>query len=154
MRATLLPTVALVWLSTCLFFLGHGALSAQAADVQFEAILVWGTDDAKPPAGKDYKPVEPELRNKFKKLFKWSNYFEVRRKPFNLVSGINQRVEISPKCQLDVKDSGNSGVEVVLFGQGKEVARQKQALPKGELLVLGGDAPNSTAWLVVIKRLQ
>jgi hypothetical protein len=150
----MLPTTALVWLSTLLFVLGNGAISAPAADLRYEAILIWGTDDAKPPEGKDYKPAEPEIRNKFKKLFKWSNYFEVRRTTFTLAPGIKQRVQISPKCELDVKDSGNSNVEVVLFGKGKEVARQKQGLPKGELLVLGGDAPNATAWLVVLKRLQ
>jgi len=43
-------------------------------------------------------------------------------------------------------------VEVSLIGKGKEVVKRTQALPKGEILVLGGNAPNATAWLVILKR--
>jgi len=32
--------------------------------------------------------------------------------------------------------------------------KRKQSLPKGEMLVLGGNAPNSTAWLVALKRIE
>ena len=42
-------------------------------------------------------------------------------------------------------------LEVTLIGKGKEVVKRKQSLPKGEMLVLGGNAPNSTAWLVVLE---
>jgi hypothetical protein len=45
-------------------------------------------------------------------------------------------------------------VEVSLVGKGKDVAKRTQKLPKGETLVLGGNAPNATAWLVVLKRLE
>jgi hypothetical protein len=27
-------------------------------------------------------------------------------------------------------------------------------LPKGEILVLGGNAPNASAWLVIVKRID
>ena len=49
---------------------------------------------------------------------------------------------------------GGSKVEVVLYGKGKETLRRTQALPKGEMLLLGGNAPNATAWLVVLKRIE
>src|SRR4051794_7746232 len=117
---------------TALFLLGGGAASASAADLKFQIQLVWATDDANPPAGKDYKPVEPGLRKQIKAL-KWKNYFEVRRIDFEVAPGASKRVAISQKCELDVKDLGNSNVEVILFGKGKEVARVKQALRKGEI---------------------
>ena len=65
-----------------------------------------------------------------------------------------KEVPMSAKCQLHVKRAGGAEIEVSLIGKGKEVVRQKQALPKGEMLVLGGNAPNSTAWLVVLKRIE
>ena len=43
---------------------------------------------------------------------------------------------------------------VALFGKGKETLRRMQNLPKGEMLVLGGNAPNATGWLVVLKRIE
>lgn len=136
-----------------LFLLSLMARSVSAGELQFQVHLVWATDDANPPPGKDYKPVEPELRKQIKAL-KWKNYFEVRHTDFAVPQGASKKVPISDKCSIDVKDLGNSSVEVVLIGKGKEVARVKQVLPKGQILVPGGDAPNETAWLVILKRVQ
>jgi len=142
-------------LSTCLIFaaLVCTGAGATATDLKFQLQLVWATDDPGPPAGKDYKPVDPKLRTQLRAL-KWKNYFEVKQINFSVVPGSTKKVAISEKCELDVKDLTNSNVEVVLFGKGKEVARVKQCLPKGEILVPGGNAPNETAWLAVLKRVE
>ncbi len=129
----------------------------QAAEMKLEAQLLWGTDDSKPPEGKTYKPVDDQLKKRLKEHLplKWTNYFEVRRKVFTVKTGeTNRKEEISEKCQLEVKNLDNTRLEVALIGKGKEVMRRTQALPKNEILALGGNAPNSTAWLVVVKRLE
>ena len=129
--------------------------AAHAADMRFEATLVWGTNEAKPPEGKDYKPVDAEIRHKLKELpLKWTNWFEVSRKSFTVPPGPAKEVPVSQKCQLNVQKLSGSELEVTLIGKGKEVMRRKQALPKGDMLALGGNAPNSTAWLVILKRLE
>jgi hypothetical protein len=146
-RQTLLGFVAALWL------LPLAVPGVSAGEMQFQVHLVWATDDPKPPQGKDYKPLEPEIRKQVKAL-KWKNYFEVRHIDFALLPGTNKQVSISDKCSIEIKDLGNSNVEVVLFGKGKEVARVKQALRKGEILVPAGDAPNETAWLAILQRVQ
>src|ERR1044071_4830696 len=151
-----ISSLALVlrWVLAGLFVVGCAHLRAQAAEeLKFQAQLVWATDDAKPPEGKNYKAVEPEIRKQLKAL-KWRNYFEVKRIDFTLASVATKKIALSDKCELDVKNNGNSNLEVTLFGRGKEAARQKQALPKGEILVLAGNAPNETAWLVIVKRIE
>ena len=153
MRGKSLPATILAGFITALLLLMCAGYGAQAAELKFQVQLVWATDDPKPPEGKNYKPVEPEIRKQIKAL-KWKNYFEVRRIDFNMPPGATKKVSISEKCGLDVKDLGNSNLEVVVFGKGKEVARVKQSLRKGEILVPGGDAPNETAWLVILKRLE
>jgi hypothetical protein len=154
MRLRLFPAGNLLGCMALLALLTSIALLSQAAEgPKYQILLVWATDDAKPPAGKDYKPVEPEIRKQIKAL-KWKNYFEVKRIDFSLPPGSLKKVPISEKCELDVKDLGNSSLEVVLFGKGKEVARVKQVLRKGEILVPAGDAPNETAWLAILKRLE
>ena len=133
-------------LSACLVFaalLQGAAATASAADLKFQVQLVWATDDPHPPAGKDYRPVDTKLKHQLRAL-KWKNYFEVKSIDFNVAPGSTKKVAISEKCELDVRDLSGSNVEVVLFGKGKEVARVKQALPKGEILVPGGNAPNET----------
>jgi hypothetical protein len=131
------------------------AQTTHAGDMKLDAQLLWGTDDSKPPEGKHYTPVEPALKKKLKELpLKWNNYFEVRKKSIEVAPGAVKREAMSDKCELEISNLGKDKVEVRLFGKGKQVMNRKQALPKGEILVLGGNAPNSTAWLVAVRRLQ
>jgi hypothetical protein len=144
-----------VWLSSVLLALTCLHSGAQSADMKLRAYLVWGTDDTKPPEGKNYKPVESDIDKKLKNLpLKYKHYFEVNRTNFTLGPAGIRKVPVSERCELEVKSVGNSNVEVALFGKGKEAARQKQPLPKDETLVVSGNAPNATAWLVVLKRIE
>lgn len=128
---------------------------ANAPEIKLQTQLVWGTDDAKAPEGKNYKPVEPDILKRLKELpLKWKNYFEVRRTDFSVMPALAKKVPLSDKCELNVLSQSNSTVEVSLIGRGKEVVRRTQSLHKGEILVLGGNAPNSTAWLVILKRID
>ena len=155
MRAKLIRATRLGWFSIALVLLGCADLRAQAADMKLQAFLLWGTDDTKPPEGKAYKPVGSDIMHKLKELpLKWTNWFEVNRKDFAELQGAVKEVPISEKCQLKVTKISGAEFEVSLIGKGKEVVKRKQSLPKGEMLVLGGNAPNSTAWLVVLKRLE
>lgn len=155
MRAKLIRATGLGWFSIALVLLACAELRAQAADMKLQAFLVWGTDDTKPPEGKAYKPVGPDIMHKLKDLpLKWTNWFEVNRKDFVVPQGAIKEVPISEKCQVNVTKISSTEVEVSLIGKGKEVVKRKQSLPTGEMLVLGGNAPNSTAWLVVLKRIE
>ena len=143
--------------ATALIVVAGGFLQAEAADAKYQAILVWGTDDVKPPEGKSYKPVDNDTKAKLHELpLKWKNFFEVNRTNFTVTPGLNRKVAVSEKCGLELKLLSSPGpeLEVALVGKGKEVMRRKQALPKGQLLVLGGNAPNDTAWLVTLKRVE
>jgi hypothetical protein len=155
MRAKLIPVTGLGWFISGLMLLACGEFSAQAADMKLQAFLLWGTDDSKPPEGKAYKPVDPDIRQKLAELpLKWTNWFEVNRKDFAVPPGAIKEVPMSEKCQVNVRKISGPEVEVSLIGKGKEVVKRKQALPKGEMLVLGGNAPNANAWLVVLKRIE
>jgi hypothetical protein len=130
-------------------------LAGPATELKLQTQLVWGTDDSKPPEGKDYKPVEPAIQKRLKELpLKWKNYFEVRRTDFSVTPAVVKKVALSEKCELNVLNQANSTFEVSLIGKGKEVVKRTQALPKGEILVLGGNAPNASAWLVIVKRID
>jgi hypothetical protein len=130
------------------------AQSALAGDVKVEVYLLWGTDDAKSPDS-SHKPVDADLKEKLKKLpLKWANYFEVNRKTVALSDGGTKKVTLSDKCDVEIKYAGKSSMEVSLFGKGEPVVKRTQTLSKGETLFLGGNAPNSTAWLVAIKRVE
>ena len=154
MRAKLLSIAIMGWLSAIMAILA-APLEGNGAELKLQTQLIWGTDDSKPPEGKDYKPVEPDIQKKLKELpLKWKHYFEVRRTDFSVTPATLKKVALSEKCELNVLNPSNSTLEVSLIGKGKEVVKRTQSLPKGEILVLGGNAPNATAWLVILKRVD
>jgi len=153
MRPRVLSSTSLFWFLMALVAGVCVPISASAPELKIEAHLLWGTNDTKPPAGKDYRPVDAELRKKLKDLpLKWTNYFEVRRRTFSVPVGELKKENISDRCAIEVKNLDNNLLEVSLIGKGKEVWKGKQALPQGNVLLLGGNAPNSTGWFVVLKR--
>ena len=153
MRATLRATRAAGLACTVLALCLCAPARTCAAELKFQTQLVWGTDDAKPPEGKQYKPVQPDILKKLRELpLKWKNYFEVRRTDFSVAPALAKKVPVSDRCELSVLNQSNSTIEVSLIGRGKEVVRRTQTLQKGEIIVLGGNAPNATAWLVILKR--
>ena len=146
---------ALAWAGVALVFFTIPQSEARAAELKMQTQLVWGTDDSKPPEGKNYRAVEPDIQKKLKELpLKWKNYFEVKRTDFAVTPTVMKKVPLSDKCELSVLSQNNSTVEVSLIGKGKEVVKRTQSLPKDSILVLGGNAPNATAWLVILKRIN
>jgi hypothetical protein len=135
-------------------FMAFSIIHASADGMKLEAVLVWGTNDDK-PADKDVKPVEPQVERKLKKLpFKWKNYFEVNRKDFVVSKNGSDAVVMSKDCEIRVRNPSGDTLEVTLLGKGKEVSKITQSVPKGELLVMGGNAENLTSWFVVIRQVE
>jgi hypothetical protein len=137
------------------FLVVSSAAGAGTGDMKLEAQLVWGTNDKKSP-NPDVKPVEADVQKKLAELpLRWTNYFEINRKQFDVPGGKFGKTSLSEKCAVEVKSLGGKKVEVVWLGKkGEVVGKQSQPLTKGEMLVLGGNAPNSTCWLVTLKRLE
>lgn len=150
------PTLraAYCWPVVFCLALAFASVAAQKRQLKFEALLVWATNAEKSPNPR-HRPVEGDVRRKLHELpLKWAHFFEVNRKELTFPTGESEEVTLSNRCKIKVKDAGKDKVEVWLIGQGEPVLRRTQPLPKGQLLVLGGNAPNSTGWLVVLKRTE
>jgi len=144
-----------VVLAACLSLVAVlGAVSSKAAgDMTFQVHLIWGTDGEK-PKDKPLKPVDTKLEEKLKGVFKWRNYYEVNHQPLALPKDNNQKLTLSDKCEIQVQDLGNSRVEVRLFGEGRPVVKKAQSIPPGEIILLGGESKNDTAWFVMLVRTK
>jgi len=143
----------------CLFFaamLSLPADSAPAADtgeMTIEAQLIWGTNDSKPDP--KLKVAGPTLSDKLRHSpFKWDHYFEMHRELIKLRLNEERTVTMSRNCVISVTNLGNDQVKFKLFGKGTLANTVSQALPKGQLLITGGDAENSTAWFVVLRQVD
>ena len=128
--------------------------ATRAGEMKLEAQLIWATNDKESPDPK-HKPVEAWLVKKFQTYpFKWNNYFEVNRQKFSLPPKGTQKVIMSKECVIDVKDVGDTRVEVTLIGKGKPANKTTKPLPKGEVYIIAGDSENKCAWFVVIKQSE
>lgn len=142
-------------LALLLLFASAAHLHAQDKDARgeeqkFAAILVWGTDGEK-PEGKKLKDVDPALKEKFKKIFKWENYFEVSRTNATVKPGQSKHLKLSKKCEVKLHQTEKEGLAVQLIGEGKTVYSGKRSMPLKDILILAGDDINETAWFVVLK---
>lgn len=126
-------------------------LGAAAADRKMEARLIWGTNDEKSPEP-SHKPLDGELAKKLGEMpLKWKNYFEVKKLVFDINDKAYTNVVMSKKCTIEVKDKGNNNVTVKLYGEGKQVNRVDKPLPKGEVLVIGGEDKGKNAWFITVR---
>jgi hypothetical protein len=154
MKVSFARTSRFGWVVVLLALLVASGTGARADGLKLEASLIWGTND-EPSGNPDVKPVEPKVEKKLKKLpFKWKNYFEVKRTQLTVPRGEAVKVAMSKDCEIQVRNLGDDTVELSLIGKGTQVSKIKQALPKGELLVTGGNAENFTAWFVVLRQIE
>jgi hypothetical protein len=128
----------------------HRPDATAAGDSAYQVQLVWGTNGEK-PKDKPLKDVDPKLQDKLKGLFKWGKYYEVSSQALPVPKeAASQKLKLSEKCEVQVQDLGGSRIEIRLFGEGKPVVKRTQAVVPGELIILGGDSENNTAWFVVL----
>ncbi len=131
------------------------ARCAQAESLKVEVLLIWGTDALDSP-NPSHKPIDAELARRLTKSpYRWKHYFQVNRSLVEIPAGATlSNITMSKHCQLNIKNLGNNGAEVALYGEGKLVSKNKETLLKDKLLVLGGNATDETAWFVVIRKVD
>jgi hypothetical protein len=135
------------WLCLAAMIAGLCSVNAIAADIK--ATLVWGTDDEK-PADPHLKPANEQMV-KGLRHFKWKNYYEVTNVNVTISGTATNRVRLSPKCEVELRNADKSGLEAKLYGEGKLVYTKKGNIPAGEHWALGGDDPkNASAWFVIL----
>ncbi len=134
--------------------LATGVLVASAAERRLEARLIWGTNEEKSPNAQ-HKKLDADIARRLEAIpFKWRNYFEVNRQTIVINDQSYTRTRMSPECEIEVKDKGDSKVTVKLYGKGVLVKRVDKGLPKGEILNIGGDANGSNAWMILVRAVD
>ena len=128
--------------------------TAIAAERKIEARLIWGTNEDKSPDA-SHKLLDGDLAKKLHQMpLKWKNFFEVNRQVFTINDTNYTKVVMSKKCSIEVKKKNADDVTVKLYGDGTQVRRVDKPLPKGEVLTIGGDAKDNTAWFVTVRPMN
>src|ERR1700720_1751389 len=143
MRSKLIAATGWAWFSAGLSLVTTGGRGEPATEpnIKLEAQLIWGTNDSQSPDPK-HKAVDADVLKKLTALpLKWSNYFEVHRKRFEVPPTGTTNIALG-KCEIGVKQLVRPAMEVSFIGKGKPVEKRTLRLPKGDILIYGGNAPN------------
>ena len=145
------------WLAIffALIFSSWAAPLANAADLKVEVQLIWGANDEKSPEP-THKPVADDISKLLKAgPYKWKNYFEVNRQGAALQGALPKKLQMSPKCTLELTSLGDGRLEIRLFGPtpDKFVSRHIESIKNGPI-VISGASKNDTAWILFIKPVK
>lgn len=162
MRSGLLRAGLLLLMVAALFFTAASVRAQSSAGLSsssstnaatFEAQLIWGTNDKQ--SDPKLKAADSKLIEKLRKSpFKWDHYFEMHKESIKLRLNEEKTVTMSRNCVISLTYLKEENVKFELFGKGQLANTVTQPLPKGRLLITGGDAENSTAWFVVLKQID
>ena len=128
-------------------------LELQAAQLKVELKLIWGTND-QTTANPKRKPVDEATAAKLRKVFKWTNYFEIKRLTGTVPSRGTNRFDMSKDCIIEIKELEGPQVEVKLIGEGRPVVKTTHHLSKGETINLASECKDGNAWFVLITDLD
>lgn len=132
--------------------LSLAVLPAQAANLQLEAKLVWGTDE--PSKDPKHKPVDAATAKKLQRALKWKHYYVINRQVKPVMSRSSTRFELSKECIIEISELEGPRVEFRIVGKGKEVHKTTEQLSPGGSFVYVGDDKNNCAWAVIITQLE
>jgi hypothetical protein len=143
-------TLSKAALALCLGLFGATAVHAEDLNVKF--VLVWAANDESPP--QNYKELSTQMQKKLQSgaPYKWKHYYEVHKTNVVLHPKETRKIEMSKHCMLEATNPNDGRIQVNLYGEGKPVSKHVEPLPVGQLVTLGGNAKNDTAWMILIQR--
>ena len=136
-----------------LLLTGLGYLTVQAGEAQkvtFHIQLIRGSDSEKPedPA---WKPVGVKLGKNLRGVFRWKNYWEVKREAVMLSKDKAARLRLTQEHEVEVKLLDPPNTRIRLYQNGELIRCSHQ--PIGEhMSILGGESRAGECWFVVVRR--
>jgi hypothetical protein len=131
-----------------------GAPLGYAADsppLTFYVQLIRGTDSDSPPTA-DAHLVGAKLDHRLHDVFRWKNYWEVKRETISISPGqtVRQHITLEREVELTVPASGKMTVSI--YANGKMTRKRTQPVDAAFYIAGGGDNDGSQPWFIVVRR--
>jgi hypothetical protein len=128
----------------------EGTPSPAQSSETFYFQLVTGSESDIAPAP-DAKLIGPKLRKKLERVFRWKNYWEIKRGEFKVEEGKPAKVDVSQQRRLEVSFVDGNGLEVRMFKDSRLVrkTREKRGL---SFMLMGGDDGKRQSWFIILRR--
>ncbi len=129
--------------------LGAPLFAADNPPPNFYVQIVRGANDAK-AKGPGWKPIGPKLAKRLKRVVPWNYYWETAQHEIAPSKGKPQRIEISPRRELEIVWVGTHQVELCMYRNGVLRRKSKVTVNAG-MTIMGGDTTGDEGWFVVVR---
>lgn len=123
--------------------------AASAEPVRFYVQLVQGTDTDTPPAA-GATLVGTALGHRLR-MFRWKNYWEVKRQTVQVQIGGKARQHITPKRDVEISLPAADQMTVCIYVDGKLTRKRKQHVSSA-FYIAGGQNEDAKSWFIVVRR--
>ena len=126
---------------------------AQAADapgLTYYIQLVRGSDQDSPPAAQA-KLVGARLDQRLHDIFKWKNYWEVKRETVTLHRGMKTRCEMSAQREVEIDWNSPKQLMISLYNDGKLTRKREQSIDT-KFYIAGGDRDAADSWFIIVRK--
>jgi hypothetical protein len=118
--------------------------------VTYYVQAIRGTNSDQPPTP-DAKAIGPKLSGKLAPVFRWKNYWEVKRLNVVLTKGKTERVKLPGGLEVEVARANEDKREVLLYRDGRLTRKVTQPANK-TMTIIGGMVEPDNSWFVVVRR--
>ena len=112
--------------------------------------LIRGNSESTAPAP-GAKLIGPKLSQKLSPVFKWSNYWEIKRDSVDLEVGKSVRKKLSAEREVEVELLKTQDVAVRVIRNGKPTRETRQGAANA-FVICGGDKEEDQSWFIVVRR--
>lgn len=126
------------------------ARATDASSVTLYLQVVCGLDSDAPPTPQA-KLVGPKLDQHLHNIFRWKNYWEVRREAVTIKLGDKVRRRVTPQREIEITWPADRKLVVSLYVDGKLTRRREQPID-GPHYIAGGDSNDNESWFVIVRR--
>ena len=135
----------------CLAFMGFlTGMAEDAQKVTFHIQLIRGADSDKPD-DPSWKVIGPKLNKNLRTVFRWTNYWEVKRESATLAKGKVAKLRLTPERTVEIRLLAPPNTQIRLFHNGGLTRCSHQPI-RQHMTILGGDSKSGDPWFVVVRR--
>ena len=123
---------------------------ADAPGATFYIQLIRGSDQDTPPAPQA-RLIGAKLDQRLHDIFKWKNYWEIKRETVTLNTGTTARRRMSPQREVEIAWTSPKDVTISLYIDGKLTRKRQQSIDTS-FYIAGGDRDGSESWFIIVRK--
>lgn len=130
-----------------------GAPMLRAADsppVTFYIQLICGSDATNAPSAQA-RLVGPKLDQRLHDVFRWKNYWEMRRETVSLNTGGKVRRRVTTERDVEIAMPNDRYLTISIYNNGR-LARRRQQSIDAAFYIAGGDTSDAESWFIIVRR--